>query len=453
MNKRESRPLVMAFLKAPRPSLVKTRLAEKLGAERATDVYRGLVERQLRAIPAGWAVEIHFSPADAEPELRAWLGEEYAYRCQSDGDPGHRLRKAFGAAFARRNSLVLAISGDCPDLDQSTFLEAAGRLSRADVVLGPARNGSYYLLGLRAAATSLFDDIPWNSSKILTATLARAKAAGLSRELLPPKDDIDDLPGYKRYLERVAHETSGDRLAVVITTLNEGKAIGVTVSAVRRAFPTVPILVVDGRSTDRTREIAAANGAKVIPAPRGRGAQCRIGASAAADADWLLFLRGDTQLPDDADVAVAELMGRLHAQIATFRVGFDEPGAFLRACGWCSRFDSVFTRFSDQGLLVRREFYDALGGFPAWPIFEEVAFLQRARRVTRIHSMRATVTTSARRFQQMGAVRQQWLNARLLARYLCGATPATLAAEYEAAPARRAERNAGGIRTASEPSP
>jgi len=106
----------------------------------------------------------------------------------------------------------------------------------------------------------------------------------------------------------------------------------------------------------------------------------------------------------------------------------------LQKPAWFSRFDSVFTRFGDQGIVVRRPFYEQLGGFPPWPLFEDVEFLRRARRLTRGWSFPADVTTSARRFRRHGVLRQQLQNTRLLLRFLAGTSPERLAAEYRAAP-------------------
>ena len=428
----------MLFAKAPRAGLVKTRLAAELGDERAVDIYRAIVERQLREIPPAWQVEVHFTPVEAEEEMRAWLGPHRHYRPQSDGDLGRRLRKAFGAAFSRGATTVMAIGGDCPELDRATFHEAATRLGRADLVLGPATDGGYYLLALRRAVPELFDNIPWSSDQVLATTLARAKLFGLSRELLTPKDDIDDAKTYRAYLSRVVRNSSPETLSIVIPTLNEAARLGATLEAAAQSLPSARLIVADGQSTDRTREIAAQHGAHVIVTRRGRGRQCRAGA-AVADSDWLLFLHADTHLPPEAGTIFSRFTIETDAQIATFRLRFDSSSWFLRACGWCTRFDSVFTRFGDQGILVRREFYDALGGFPDWPLLEDVALLQRARAATSVRSLPAHVITSARRFAQRGVFAQQWLNARVLIRYLCGASPSELATHYATSAAAPAE--------------
>ena len=221
-------------------------------------------------------------------------------------------------------------------------------------------------------------------------------------------------------------------ITVIIPTLNEASAIRETILATGKRLGGSHLIVVDGGSTDATAVIAREAGAAVMASARGRGAQCHAGALAATS-EWLLFLHADTVLPPNAATVVAPFIAHANAQIATFRLRFDQPGLFLRACCSFTRFDTVFTRFGDQGILIRRAFYHVLGGFPSWPLFEDVALLQRARQRTKIHSFPAAVTTSARRFQAHGHLRQQWQNARLLLRYLSGTSPHVLAEEYRAA--------------------
>jgi hypothetical protein len=107
-------------------------------------------------------------------------------------------------------------------------------------------------------------------------------------------------------------------------------------------------------------------------------------------------------------------------RIGTFRLRFDRDHWLLRVYGFLTRVDTVLTRFGDQGIAIRRDFYRRLGGFPPWSHLEDVHLLQRARRITRVHSFPAEVTTSARRFEREGLVRAQMRNALVLLGYLCG---------------------------------
>lgn len=222
-------------------------------------------------------------------------------------------------------------------------------------------------------------------------------------------------------------------ISIIIPTLNEAEALPATLAASRSALPEAEVIVADGGSTYATVKIALAHRAQVVFGPRGRGPQCRSGA-AAARGDLLLFLHADTLLPPDAGRVLAEAFARSEMQIGTFRLSFDRPGPFLAACSWFTRFDSVFTRFGDQGITVRRAFHDELDGFAPWPLFEDVDFLRRARSRTRVWSFPAEVRTSARRFRQHGPLRQQLRNAVLLLRFLTGTKPESLAASYKPEP-------------------
>jgi rSAM/selenodomain-associated transferase 2/rSAM/selenodomain-associated transferase 1 len=433
------------FLKAPRAGFVKTRLGRDAGAEKALAVYRELAELQWRRIPSSWRTEIHFAPADAESEMRQWLGDRGFFRPQVEADLGGRLASGFTSAFRDGGAPVIALGGDCPELDAACLERARLALERADIVLGPATDGGYYLIGLNRETPGLFENIPWSTSAVLAATLTRAAALGLRVSLLEVKSDIDDATDWADYRRRRVPP-----ITVLIPALNEGLQIDQTIRAVMSALPTARVLVVDGGSSDQTVAVAKAMGADVVSSSRGRGVQLAAGA-ALAHTEWLLFLHADTILPEAASEVIAKFATKRDAHIATFRLKFDQPGWFLRAGCWFTRFDSVFTRFGDQGILVRRTFYESVGGFRDWPLFEDVEFLQRARRQTKIHSLPADVITSARRFRARGIYRQQWLNACLVLRYLCGASPEKLAAIYRSGSPAQAGATAPTVDVTSAP--
>jgi len=218
-------------------------------------------------------------------------------------------------------------------------------------------------------------------------------------------------------------------ISVIVPTLNEGKHLAATLARISQQLPDAEIIVTDGGSTDATIDIARSFGAILVTASGGRGGQLIEGAKHAQGA-VLLFLHADTLLPDIAGTMIADHFLRNEVQVATFRLVFDEPHWFLQISAWFTRFDSVFTTFGDQGIIIRRECYDALNGFPPWPLFEDVELLRRARRITKIRTLPVAVTTSARRFSRRGIFSQQWLNTRLLLRFLVGTSPAVLARSY-----------------------
>ncbi len=219
------------------------------------------------------------------------------------------------------------------------------------------------------------------------------------------------------------------RFSVIIPTLNEQDHIRSCIRSVYGSEPDAEVIVVDGGSEDLTTEIAVSEGAAILQARRGRGNQMNAGA-ASTRGDVLLFLHADSRLSSDTFQVLRRTFERPTVQVGTCRLRFDRSHPLLRFYALCARVESVLSTFGDQCIVVRRAFFEMLGGFPDWPLFEDVAFLQAARRHTRIHKFPTCVVTSARKFLKNGIIRQQLRNAQLMAGYLSGFPIEQLAASY-----------------------
>lgn len=202
---------------------------------------------------------------------------------------------------------------------------------------------------------------------------------------------------------------------------------GVTEGLVRE------LIVSDGGSTDETCAIAEGVGATVVRGGKGRGAQLMAGA-AVARAPWLLFLHADTALEE----GWADEAGRFIAapsnleRAAAFRFAFDDdaPGA-RRAEWWVGVRTSVLKLpYGDQGLLISRRFYDALDGYRALPLMEDVDIVRRIGGA-RLRLLKSRAVTSAEKYRRDGYGRRARRNLVLVTRYLLGADPAALAKQYD----------------------
>jgi len=183
-------PALAVFLKAPRPGAVKTRLAAEIGERQALRLYRVLAHRTLAEVrAAGLEATVWFTPTDAAIEMRRWLGEGWDLRPQASGDLGTRLAAAAHAVPPGRG--WLAIGADCPRLDAALLREAAAVVAREEIVLGPSRDGGYYLLGGPTPLPDLFSAMPWSTSRVLDETRARLLRAKAPWHELITLRDVD----------------------------------------------------------------------------------------------------------------------------------------------------------------------------------------------------------------------------------------------------------------------
>jgi len=219
------------------------------------------------------------------------------------------------------------------------------------------------------------------------------------------------------------------RLSVIIPALNEAAVIAATLERVGMQVPH-EILVVDGGSTDATRSIADRAGARVLEASQGRGPQMNHGACRASG-DAFLFLHADTLLPSNGLSLIRRALSNPDVDAGTFRLSFDDPSPLLRFYAWCTRWPWIRICFGDRGLFVRRSAFEAVGGYPDWPLFEDLELAARLHDHGGFRFLPASVTTSARRFRKHGALRQQLRNLYLWMHYVRGTDPERVAHLYE----------------------
>lgn len=186
---------LIIFARYPTPGQVKTRLIPRLGAGGAARLYRQMAEQTLhQALPLttqrSLEIGVWYTGGEAAA-MAAWLGPRVVYHRQPEGALGQRLQAAFARAFAQGHGAVVAIGTDCPDLDTALLAEAFDQLQHHPLVLGPAQDGGYYLIGLRAPQPQLFQGIPWGSAAVLATTVERAHQLGLMPAYLATLRDVD----------------------------------------------------------------------------------------------------------------------------------------------------------------------------------------------------------------------------------------------------------------------
>ncbi|MEL7354140.1 MAG: TIGR04282 family arsenosugar biosynthesis glycosyltransferase [Cyanobacteria bacterium P01_A01_bin.116] len=212
---------LLLFMRYPQAGRTKTRLIPALGAAGAADLQQQMSEYLLRRIarPEQWQLQIHFTGAGLAA-MERWLGVGWDYQKQVEGDLGDRIKSAFQTAFqvasqtasraghsaiqsAIAPKRVIAIGADCPDISAQHIQQAFDALVDSEVVVGPASDGGYYLIGLRQSPhqsasspvnrqlENLFGDIDWSTPRVFQQTQAKIQQLGLSLAQLEVLSDID----------------------------------------------------------------------------------------------------------------------------------------------------------------------------------------------------------------------------------------------------------------------
>ncbi len=221
------------------------------------------------------------------------------------------------------------------------------------------------------------------------------------------------------------------QLSVVIPALDAAQSLPGCLSSLEEAAPGEVILV-DGGSSDGTVALAESHDARVVASPRGRGPQLRAGGDA-AQGTWLLFLHADTRLATGWPQEVAAFMAAPgnRERAAVFRFALDDPASQARRverlANWRAR--RLALPYGDQGLLLSRDFYRALGSFKPLPLMEDVELVRRIGR-RRLAFLDSQAVTSAERYRRGGWWGRPARNVCLLGAYFLGCPPRLLARLY-----------------------
>jgi uncharacterized protein len=441
------------FTRYPQPGKAKTRLISALGAAAAADLQRQMTEHTLKQVEAltltaPVSVDIWFASSDLEDESRLmqdWLGSRWQYSPQGAGNLGDRMAQAFTAAFATGASRVVTIGTDCPELDADRMAEAFQALQTHDLVLGAAKDGGYYLIGLRRLIPELFTGIAWSTDRVLAQTIAIAQRLGLTVATLETLADIDrpeDLPIWEALQTKAVNfqtfsHSKLQQITVIIPVLNEAQGIQGVLKALQQeaSAGALEIIVVDGGSQDDTIALAQTfaqrfSNVKVISALPGRASQMNAGA-AIATGDILLFLHADTCLPSGFPALVAQtLEGGAIAGAFALQIASALPGLrwIEQGVQWRSRYLQL--PYGDQAIFLKASQFRALGGFADLPIMEDFELVRRLQKLGKIAIVSTPVLTSGRRWQKLGIFKTTLMNQGAIIAYFLGVSPDWIARWY-----------------------
>ncbi|MBA5869523.1 MAG: DUF2064 domain-containing protein [Nitrospira sp. CR2.1] len=203
---------LVIFAKAPIPGHVKTRLCPALTEDEAATLHGSFVLDTLERTKAAVAKFIlpvdrylACAPSSTHVFFRIMEARHGVTLLDQEGeDLGRRMQQAFAALFARGYRQVCLVGTDVPSLPLTHYRDAVEFLARHDLVLGPAQDGGYYLIGMTTPHPQLFEGIPWSTDQVSALTQQKAKASGLNLALLPVWRDVDTVDDLQRLIEDCA---------------------------------------------------------------------------------------------------------------------------------------------------------------------------------------------------------------------------------------------------------
>ena len=199
-----SRDLLLIFTKNPEPGRVKTRLAVDIGDQNALKLYRYLLQHTME-VTKKLPQEKWVFYSDEIPQKDIWEEKYFSKKLQQGKELGERMQNAFAEAFQQNYQKVIIIGSDLYDLQTGDLKQAFKKLDESDVVIGPARDGGYYLLGMKSPHNALFQNKKWSTASVLEDSLANLKDKKVI--LLEERNDIDcvadipNLPEFKTYFQ------------------------------------------------------------------------------------------------------------------------------------------------------------------------------------------------------------------------------------------------------------
>jgi hypothetical protein len=433
---------LIIFTRYPEAGTTKTRMIPELGAEGAAELQRQMTEHirsrvdELRELHQ-LTVEVRYE-GGSEKLMMEWLGSGFSYSQQGSGDIGLRMGRALQDAFGQGCETVVIIGSDIPDITTNIMQKAFEALNQSDLVLGPAADGGYYLIGVHRKTfrhwnPQLFNDISWGTENVLPQTLSIAQKLGLNYNLLDTLRDVDrpeDLCVWCNATSLDPPPAASKLISVIIPTLNEARAVGPTISKLKK-YRHTEIILVDGGSQDQTVAIARSMGVRVLTTTGSKARQMNTGA-AEATGNVLLFLHADTRLPENFETSVPAALARDEICAGAFSLGIDSDAGGLRVIERVANWRSQFFQmpYGDQALFVSRNLFNEIGGYPDYPIMEDFELVRRLKRKGKIAILPESVQTSPRRWLNFGILKTWLLNQIIIVAYYLGISPQRLSQWY-----------------------
>ena len=408
---------LLIFLRYPEPGMVKRRLSEAVGPKRAAEVYEKLIRRTLgvacdfkRRQPGVRIVLFHTSQDPVE-KLRNKFRGPWEFCAQKGEHLGARMENALQAVFATGARKAVLIGTDLADIEATDIEWAFENAGQKVVVLGPAADGGFYLIGTDSPIGAPFRFTTWGTGEVFSRTAQELEAGGFRIRPAAERNDVN----CKLDLDRLDRDSmfSGS-ISVIIPTLTEARKLSPLLTYLQNSiWPGDEIVVVQGGDFEQTPCRSISPSLTFAGARRGRGIQQNAGAMLARGT-ILFFLHDDTVPPPEFPYLIRRVCRDDASAFGCFKLHFLPSNRALGLiAAWANIRTALFKLpYGDQGLFCRKEVFEKVGGFGRSYLMEDVDLVRKLRKMGRgaVSILPVPVWSSPDRYLRKGILKASLQN-------------------------------------------
>lgn len=418
---------ILLFTRIPEPGKTKTRMMPYLSPEECAALHESFLKDIIgEAAAASADLRVYHTPEELPPSFVSLFPKGTAFFPQVGEHLGERMERALTETLEGGYSSAVLVGTDLPELRREDFHTAFRILEQRDVVLGPTRDGGYWLIGMNRPHHAPFLQEEYGHDSVFENTMAGITAAGLRvgrvRELsdMDTKEDLAAFRDRMRAYPALWDTHSGrfvfshTKISVIVPTYNEEKALPTLLKQLERfrvpgaSFrPPLEFLFTDGGSTDRTLSLLEEGGWPVITGAKGRANQMNLAAEQASG-DVLLFLHADSEVPKTFPEDLLNVLKT--REVGCFGIAYRSRDKAMKINSlYANHFRLPLQKimFGDQGIFLTKELFERAGGYPPIPIMEDLQFSLTLRDMGKTPGLAKTrIYTSSRRHPEKSFVKQ-----------------------------------------------
>jgi hypothetical protein len=406
---------LLIFLRYPEPGWVKKRLSESIGPERAAEVYEKLIRRTLgivwdfKRMDSTVQAFIFHTPEDSVEKLRRKFRGPWEFYSQQGEHLGERMRNALRFAFSMGARKAVLIGTDLADIETMDLEGAFQNAEKDTVVLGPAADGGFYLIGTGRPIGAALDFNAWGTGDVFSRTANELKSSGFHVHLATMRKDVDRGSDFDRVS---ADPMFSGSISIIIPTLSDLRTLSPFLEYLKDSmWPGDEIVVVQGGAFAKTSVRRISPSLTFVFSPKGRGVQQNTGAMI-AKGTIVFFLHDDTVPPPDFGYLIRRAGMNLKAELGCFKLAFTPSNRALRLIsGWANLRTLLFKLpYGDQGLFCKREVFERVGGFGRRYLMEDIELARKLKKAGQIAIVPVEAYSSADRYLNKGILKASLQN-------------------------------------------